>query len=129
MSKDVSEIVVLFDQESRDEFFSKLDWEHMVSAWSKAIHWEYVSKSTVRLFLGGIDGLNNVMITRKEMHNKVYIVCTAESGELIQTGAWEYDDVNSLGVCFRRVHKNDIVELLQDRLADFCCSNFMKKAA
>lgn len=126
MSK-YSTVVVMFDQITKIDFFGKLDWAYMINAWSKAIKWEHVSPSTVRLYLEGIDGLNCVLITRREIWNKIFIICRDSNGCLIQTGAWEYENERRTGVCYRRVYDSRLAIVLQDRLVDFCFANFMKE--
>jgi len=121
-----STIVVVFDQIKRDEFFRRLDWPFLVRAWSKAINWEQTSISTIRLDLSGIDGLQSIFVTRRYRGTKVFIGARDSNHKLIQTGAWEWDEINHLAVCFRRVYKPELIELLRERLADFCCSTFLR---
>jgi len=120
-------IVVVFDQITRDEFFQRLDWPFLVKAWSKAIRWEQVSPTTVRLDLAGLDGLDSVTVTRRIRGDKVFIGARNGKGELVQTGVWEYEAESGLCVCYRRVHKIELAEVLCERLVDFCCSTFLKK--
>ena len=124
-----STIVVVFDQIKRDEFFRRLDWPFLVRAWSKAINWERISSSTIRLDLAGIDGLQSIFVTRRYRGAKVFIGARDGNRALIQTGAWEWDEENHLAVCFRRVYKPELVELLRERLAEFCCSTFLRDIA
>ena len=120
-------IVVIFDQISKAEFFRRLDWSYLVRAWSNTIRWEQVTERTIRLYLAGIDGLDSVLITRRQRGGKVFIGARNASGELIQSGVWEYETDSHLAVCYRRVHKPELASVLQDRLADFCCSTFLTK--
>ena len=120
--------MVVFDQIEREEFFRRLDWPFLVRAWSKAIHWERISPSTIRLDLAGIDALQSIFVTRRHRGKKVFIGARDSSRVLIQTGVWEWDDVGQLAVCYRRVYKPELVMILRDRLADFCCSTFLKDA-
>lgn len=124
-----STIVVVFDQIKRDEFFRRLDWPFLVRAWSKAINWEQISSSTIRLDLAGIDGLQSIFVTRRYRGAKVFIGARDGNRTLIQTGVWEWDEANHLAICFRRVYKPELVELLRERLAEFCCSTFLKDTA
>lgn len=120
-----STIVVVLDQIERAEFFRRLDWPFLVRAWSKAINWERVSESTIRLDLAGIDGLQSIFVTRRYRGAKVFIGARDSQGTKIQTGAWEWDEVNQYAVCYRRVYKPELVGLLRERLAEFCCSTFL----
>ena len=121
-------IVVVFDQIEREEFFRRLDWPYLVRAWSKAIDWESISPSTIRLDLAGIDGLQSIFVTRRHRGRKVFIGARDSNRTLIQSGVWEWDEANQLAVCYRRIYKIELVEILRERLADFCCSTFLKDA-
>ena len=118
-------IVVVFDQISKGEFFRRLDWSYLVRAWSNTIRWEQLTAMTIRLYLAGIDGLDSVVITRRQRGEKVFIGARDGRGQLIQSGVWEYENDSQLAVCYRRVHKPELASVLQDRLADFCCSTFL----
>ena len=120
-----STIGVVWDQIERAEFFRRLDWPFLERAWSKAINWERVSASTIRLDLAGIDGLQSIFVTRRYRGAKVFIGARDSKGTKIQTGAWEWDEANQYAVCYRRVYKPELVGLLRERLADFCCSTFL----
>ena len=122
-------IVIVFDQIAQDEFFRRLDWPFLVRAWSKTIRWERVSRSTIRLDLAGIDGLQSIFVTRRYRGNKVFIGARDGNRILIQTGVWEWDETDQFAVCYRRVYKPELVEILRERLADFCCSTFLKDTA
>lgn len=121
-----STIVIVFDQIERDEFFRRLDWSFLVSAWSKVINWEKISSSTIRLDLAGIDGLQSIFVTRRFRGDKVFIGARDGNRTLIQTGVWEWDEVNHLAICLRRIYKPELVELLRERLAEFCCATFLR---
>ncbi|PMP42486.1 hypothetical protein [Vibrio splendidus] len=120
-------IIVVFDQITRSEFFKRLSWDYMVDAWSNTIRWEQINPTTIKLDLAGIDGMDSIFITRRHRGNKIFIGARNSERELIQTGVWEYEDDAELAVCYRRVHKRELANLLQDRLADFCCSTFLRK--
>lgn len=122
-------IIVVFDQIERGEFFRRLDWPFLVRAWSKTIHWERISTSTIRLDLAGIDGLQSIFVTRRYRGKKVFIGARDSNRTLIQTGVWEWDDAGQLAICYRRIYKPELVTILRERLADFCCSTFLKDAA
>lgn len=122
-------IIVIFDQIGREEFFRRLDWSFLVRAWSKAIHWERISTSTIRLDLAGIDDLQSIFVTRRYRNDKVFIIAHDSNRVLIQTGVWEWDDIDQLALCYRRIYKPELVTTLRERLADFCCSTFLKDAA
>ena len=124
-----STIVIIFDQIKRDEFFRRLDWPFLVRAWSGTIGWQSVSPSTIRLDLAGIDGLQSIFVTRRYRGDKVFIGARDGNRILIQTGVWEWDEIGHLAVCYRRVYKPELVETLRERLADFCCSIFLKDTA
>lgn len=122
-----NKIIVLFDQITSDEFFHRLEWEFLVSAWSKAIAWHKISPHKVRLELAGLDGLNDVIITRRAQADRIFICAKSSDGKVLQSGLWEYDHENQLGVCFRRVYNSELADILSDRLADFCYSTFLKE--
>lgn len=125
--KDASIIMVVFDQISKDDFFKKLHWDYLVRAWSKTIKWENINPMTIRLYLAGIDGLESIVITRRKRGEKVFIGAYHNDGELLQTGVWEYDSQQKIAICYRKVYKTELVQLLQDRLVDFCYSTFLVK--
>ena len=125
--KKPSIIIVVFDQRSQSEFFRCLDWNYLVSAWSNTIHWERVNRMTIRLYLAGIDGLDSILVTRRRRKDKIFIGAYNTQGELIQTGMWEFECNNNLAVCYRRVYKQELAKVLQDRLVDFCCYTFLSR--
>jgi len=120
-------IIVLFDGITRVQFFEKLEWPYLVKAWSKTISWKRLTPSKVQLQLSGIDELDTIIVTRKLRNNRIFIGARSGKGELIQSGVWEYDDKDGIGICYRRVFKSDLALILQERLADFCFSTFLKE--
>ncbi|MFK7874162.1 MAG: hypothetical protein AB8B71_00060 [Paracoccaceae bacterium] len=121
-------VIVVFDEISKPEFLRRLDWSYLVKAWSKAIRWETISKTSIKLHLAGIDGLDSVTVSRRTINGKVYIGARDGNGDLLQSGLWDYEDHGNLAVCYRRIHKPELASVLKDRLADFCCSTFLKEA-
>lgn len=121
-----STVIVLFDQVSRDDFFHRLEWPQLVSAWSKTIAWQPIAAHKVRLELAGLDGIDNLIITRRRRGDRIFIGARDKHGTLIQSGLWEFEAENQLCVCYRRVYQPALVSVLRERLADFVCTTFMK---
>ena len=121
-----STIIVVFDNVTKEDFFRRLEWSHLVKAWSKTIAWHHLSVNKVLLELDGLDGIDNLTITRRRRGNRIFIGARGRDGLLIQSGLWEFEQESQLCVCYRRVYKPELVPLLRERLADFICSTFMK---
>ncbi|WP_071825378.1 hypothetical protein [Xenorhabdus poinarii] len=121
-----STIIVVFDQVSREDFFHRLEWPYLVRAWSRTIAWHQLSTQKVQLELDGLDGIDNLTITRRRRGDRIFIGARNKAGALIQSGLWEYEQRNQLCVCYRRVYKPELVGLLRERLPDFICSTFLK---
>lgn len=120
-----STIVVLFDGVDRAQFLRRLEWPFLVKAWSKAIRWERVGASRVRLELAGIDGLQTIQVTRRALGGKIFIAAHDMRGGLIQTGVWSFEDALGVCVCVRRVYRAELVETLRERLPDFIAATFL----
>ncbi|WFQ79423.1 hypothetical protein PXH59_17955 [Xenorhabdus sp. SF857] len=121
-----STIVVVFDQVSRADFFNRLEWPYLVKSWSKTISWHQLSAHKVQLELDGLDEIDSLTITRRRRGDRIFIGARNRVGELIQSGLWEYEQESQLCVCYRRVYKPELVNLLRERLPDFICSTFLK---
>ncbi|WP_187181824.1 hypothetical protein [Serratia marcescens] len=121
-----STIIVVFDNVTQEDFFRRLEWSHLVKAWSKTIAWHQLSVNKVLLELDGLDGIDNLTITRRRRGNRIFIGARGRDGLLIQSGLWEFEQESQLCVCYRRVYKPELVPILRERLADFICSTFMK---
>jgi len=124
--KNCSVITVVFDQITQEDFFRRLNWDYLVKAWSNTINWEEINSMSIRLYLAGLDGLDNIVVTRRQRGDKIFIGAYNNQGELLQSGLWEYDAINQLAICYRRVYKLELAKILQDRLVDFCYSTFLK---
>ncbi|GAA4666720.1 hypothetical protein [Bartonella pachyuromydis] len=121
-----SSIFVIFDQVSKKDFFKKLEWPHLVKAWSETIDWHQLTPYKVSLRLSGLDGLEYLVITRKKRGQRIFICAKDKYGKLIQSGFWEYDEKNNLCICYRRIYKLEIVKALRKRLPNFLYETFMK---
>jgi hypothetical protein len=121
-----STIIVVFDKVTREDFFRRLEWSYLVKAWSKTIAWHQLSAHKVQLELAGLDGIDNLTITRRQRGDRIFIGARDRDGVLIQSGLWEYERESQLCICYRRVYKQELVPLLRERLADFICSTFIK---
>ncbi len=122
-------IFVFFDEITPEEFDRRLGWEFLVRAWSGSINWHQVSPRGVVLELNGIDGLNRIHVTRRRIGARIYIAAHKESGDILQTGVWWYDEAAQSACCARRIYDEDLVETLNTRLPDFCFNTFVKEAA
>lgn len=122
-------IFVFFDEIMPDEFERRLDWEFLVKAWSGSISWQQISPGQIVLELNGIDGLNRIYVTRRRIADRIYIAARKETGEILQTGVWWYDEAAQSACCARRIYDEDLVETLNTRLPDFCYNTFVKEAA
>lgn len=121
-----STIIVVFDNVTEEDFFRRLEWSYLVKAWSKTIAWRQLSVNKVLLELDGLDGIENLTITRRRWGRRIFIGARDRDGLLIQSGLWEFEQESQLCVCYRRVYKPELVPVLRERLADFICSTFMK---
>lgn len=119
-------IVVVFDQTSKKAFFDKLEWDSLVKSWSGTIDWHQRSPYKVELKLEGLDGLNSLIITRRRRGDRIFIGARDETGQLIQSGLWEYETDSGLCICYRRVYKEALATTLRERLADFICTTFLR---